>query len=137
MPKTGTPAGVQDVTVQWMQITGAVAHGRLSPEDGVAKLQALADAYPKERDWLEEEIKTIRWQFALDVAEQVREHRGSYWDRLRMVIQALLEERLDHNRALLLLKIIDADHPEHAEHTARLIDGIAESPMRQSLDTDD
>ena len=79
----------------------------------------------------------IRQQFGLNVAESIREGQGSYWEKLRSVIEALLDERLDHDRALELLKLIDADHPEHAEQTARLMSGIADSPLRWFLGMDD
>ena len=137
MTETETPADVQDVTVQWMQIANAVAHGQLTPEDGVSRLCALAEESPDDREWLDEEIDIIRRNFALDVVESVRGGQGSYWEKLRLVIEALLNDRLDHDRALILLRVIDKDHPEHAEHTARLVDGIADSPMRQYLREDD
>jgi len=136
MAKTETPTDVQDVTSQWLEIANAVAQGRLSPENGVARLQGLAENHPEDRDWLDEEIDIIRRQFALDVIESVRAGREGYWPKLRLVIGALLDERLDHDQALELLKLIDLDHPEHAEHTARLIDGIADSPLRQGRGVD-
>jgi hypothetical protein len=33
--------------------------------------------------------------------------------------------------------MIDVDHPENAEETAKLIGGIADSPMRQMLNVDE
>ena len=137
MTETETPADVQDVTVQWMRIANAVARGQITPEDGVSRLSALAEESPEDREWLDEEIDIIRRNFALDVVESVRGGQGSYWDKLRLVIEALLNDHLDHDRALTLLRVIDKDHPEHAEHTARLIDGIADSPMRAYLREDD
>jgi hypothetical protein len=132
MAETETPTDVDDVTLQWLQIANAVAWGRLSPEEGVAELKGLAEAHPGNRDWLNEEIDIIERQFALDVVKSVRGGREGYWDKLRLVIRALLDERLDHDQALQLLKLIDLDHPEHAAHTARLVDGIAASPLRRA-----
>jgi hypothetical protein len=137
MAEEETSADAHEVTFQWIQIAQAVARGRLAPEEGVARLRALADEYPADRDWLWDEIETIRRQFALDVAEDICNGQGSYWDKMGSIMQALLDERLDHERALELLWLIDADHPEHAEQTARLIDGIANSPLRRLLETDD
>lgn len=135
MAETGTPTDVHDVTSQWLQIARAVARGLLSPKDAVARLRGLAEEHPGDRDWLDEEIDIIQRQFALDVVESVRDGQEGYWDELRLVIRALLDERLDNDQALELLKLIDLNHPEHAEHTARLIDGIAESPLRQGIDS--
>lgn len=137
MAETETPTDVEEVTFKWMQIANAVAQGRLVPEQGIAKLQALAEAHPADNDWLQDEIETIRRQFGLDVAERIRDGQGNYWDKLRSVIDALLDDRLDHDRALELLTAIDAQHPEHAEQTAKLISGIADSPLRQLLQMDD
>ena len=137
MAESEAPKDVHGVTFEWMQITQAVARGRLAPEEGVSKLQALAETNPADRDWLQAEIETIRQQFGLNVAKRVRDDQGSYWEKLRSVIEALLDERLDHDRALDLLKLIDADHPEHAEQTARLMSGIADSPLRRFLGMDD
>lgn len=137
MAEAETPTDVEEVTFQWIQIANAVAQGRLTPEEGVAGLQALAEQYPADRDWLQDEIETIRQQFALDVADSIRDSQSSYWDKLGAVMQALLDERLDHKRALELLGIIDADHPEHSGQTAKLIDGIADSPLRRYLEMDD
>jgi hypothetical protein len=132
MAETETPTDVEDVTLQWLKIANAVAWGRLSPEEGVAELSGLADAHPANRDWLDEEIEIIERQFALDVVRSVRGGQEGYWDKLRLVIRALLDERLDHDQALKLLKLIDLNHPEYSAHTARLIDGIAASPLRQT-----
>lgn len=132
-----TDVGVEQVTVQWLQIANGVARGRLAPEEGVARLEALAEAHPEDREWLEDEVEMIRRHFGLDVAESVRKGEGSYWDKLRRVIDALLDERLDHERALELLALIDSQHPEHAEETFKLISGIKESPLRRILDTND
>ncbi len=137
MAEAETPTDVQEVAFKWMQIANAVAQGRLTPEDGVNRLEALAEENPEDRDWLRDEIETIRQQFGLDVADSIRSGEGSYWDKLGSVMQALLDERLDHERALELLRLIDADHPEYAEQTAKLIDGIADSPLRRYLDMDD
>jgi hypothetical protein len=128
---------VEQVTVQWLQIANGVARGRLAPEEGAARLAALAEAHPEDREWLEDEVEMIRRYFALDVAERIHNGEGSYWDKLRQVVDALLDERLDHNRALELLTLIDAQHPEQTEETFKLISGIQESPLRRMLDTDD
>jgi hypothetical protein len=136
MAETGIPTDVQDVTHHWMRIANALARGQLAPEDGVARLRTLAEEYPEDREWLDEEIEIIRRQFALDVIESVQGGQGSYWEKLRLVIQALLSERLDHDRALELLKSIDAGYPEHAAHTAKLIEGISQSPLRRYLEKD-
>ena len=128
----GDPEGV---VFEWMRITQAVARGRLVPEEGVARLQALAEAHSADRCWLQDEIETIRRQFALDVTQSVHSGQGGYWDKLRAVIGALLDERLDHGRALELLQRIQTDHPEHAGQVAQLIDGIATSPLRELLDS--
>ena len=79
----------------------------------------------------------LRRQFGLDVAERVNDGQYAYWDKLRLVIEALLDERLDHDRALALLQAIDAQHPEHSAETSKLLDGIADSPLRQLLKSDD
>jgi hypothetical protein len=128
---------VEQVTVQWLRIANGVARGRLTPEEGAARLEALAEAHPEDREWLEDEVEMIRRYFALDVAESIRGGEGSYWDKLRQVIDALLDERLDHDRALELLTLIDNQHPEQTEETFRLISGIQESPLRRLLDRDD
>jgi hypothetical protein len=73
----------------------------------------------------------------LNVAEIVRDDQPSYWDKLGAVIQALLDERLDHERALELLEQIDRDYPEQNEQTANLIEGIAASPLRRYLNPND
>jgi hypothetical protein len=135
MAETGSSTDVQDVTSQWLQIANAVAWGRLTPEQGVARLRGLAEHHPGDRAWLDEEIDIIERQFALDVVESVREGRDGYWDKLRLVIRALLDERLDHDQTLGLLELIDLDHPEYSEHTARLIVGISDSPLRQDTDS--
>lgn len=132
-----TDVEVEQVTVQWLQIANGVARGRLAPEEGAARLAALAEAHPEDREWLEDEVEMIRRHFGLDVAEIVRKGEGSYWDKLRRVIDALLDDRLDHERALELLTLIDSQHPEHTEETFKLISGIGESPLRRILDTDD
>ena len=137
MAEAETPTDVQGITFKWMQIAQAVARGRLASEEGVIMLQALAEAHPADRDWLQDEIETIRRQFGLDVAKSIRDGQGSYWEKLHSVIDALLDERLDHQRALELLRLIDADHPEHTEQTARLVSDIADSPLRQFLEMDD
>ena len=137
MAESEAPKDLQGVTFEWMQITQAVAQGRLAPDEGVARLKVLADANPADRGWLQDEIETIQQQFGLNVAEIVRDDQSSYWEKLRSVIDALLDERLDHDRALDLLKLIDAAHPEHSEHTTRLVSGIADSPLRRFLGTGD
>jgi hypothetical protein len=137
MAKAKTPTDVQEVALKWMQIARAVAWGRLTPEEGVRQLEALAEVYPADRVWLEDEIGTIRRQFGLDVAESIRGGKHSYWDKLGSVMQALLDERLHHERALELLEQIDGDYPEHNEQTAKLIEGIAASPLRRYLAPDD
>jgi thioesterase domain-containing protein len=128
---------VREVVFEWLQIASGVAQGLLAPEEGVAMLQALAEAHPADRDWLQEEVGTIRHQFGLDIADLIRNGESSYWDKLRLVIKALLDERMDHELALALLRTIDAQHPEHAEQTAALINGIENSPLRRLLDMDD
>lgn len=128
---------VEPVTVQWLQIASGVARGRLAPAEGAARLEALAEAHPDDREWLEDEIEMIRRYFALDVAESICNGEGSYWDKLRRVIAALLDERLDHDRALELLTLIDTQHPEQTEETFRLISGIQKSPLRRLLDRND
>jgi hypothetical protein len=137
MAEAELPVDVQEITFQWMQIASGVAQGRLAPEQGVTLLQALAEAHPEDREWLQDEIETIRRQFGLDVAERISAGRGAYWEKLRLVIEALLDERLDHERALALLQAIDAQHPEHTAETSKLLDGIADSPLRQLLKRDD
>lgn len=133
MAEAKTQTDVQEVAFEWLQIASGVAQGLLAPEEGVVGLQALAEAYPADRDWLQEEAETIQRQFGLDVAERIHNGEGSYWAKLRLVILALLDERMDHERALTLLRTIDVQHPEHAEETARLIDGIENSPLYQYL----
>jgi hypothetical protein len=137
MAEAETSTEVQDVAFKWMQIAKAVARGGMEPEEGIEELEALAEAHPTDRQWLLDEIETIRVQFGLDVTESIRDDRGTYWDKLGAVMQALLDERLDHKRALELLRHIDARHPEHKEQTAKLVDGIAESPLRRYLDSED
>ena len=138
MSETELPTDVQEITFQWLQIANGVAKGRLAPEEGVTMLKRLAkEAHPEDREWLQDEIETIRRQFGLDVAEQIQDGQGDYWDKLRMVIEALLDERLDHERALALLGAIDAQHPEQTEQTTKLIAGIADSPLRRLLRSDD
>ena len=137
MTEAKTPTDVQEIALEWMQIARAVAWGRLTPEEGVGQLRALADTSPEDRVWLEDEIETIRHRFGLDVAENIRDDRHSYWDKLGAVMQALLDERLHHERALELLEQIDRDYPEQNEQTAKLIEGIAASPLRRYLDPDD
>jgi hypothetical protein len=132
-----TEVEVEQVTVQWLQIANGVARGRLAPEEGAARLAALAQAHPEDREWLEDEVEMIRRHFGLDVAEFVRKGEDGYWTKLRRVIDALLDDRLDHERALELLRLIDSQHPEHTEETFKLISGISESPLRRILDTDD
>lgn len=138
MAETELPTDVQEITFQWLQIANGVAKGRLAPEEGVTMLKRLAEeAHPEDREWLQDEIETIRRQFGLDVAEQIQDGQGDYWDKLRLVIEALLDERLDHERALALLGAIDAQHPEQTEQTTKLIAGIADSPLRRLLRSDD
>jgi hypothetical protein len=137
MAEADTPTDIEEITFQWIQVARAVARGRLTPEEGISRLQALADEHPADRDWLQDEIETIRQQFGLDVAESIRGGQGSYWDQIGALMEALLDERLDHERALELLRVIDAGHPEHSDQTAKLIEGIAASPLRRYLDTDD
>jgi len=137
MAETEIPADVRTVTLQWMQIANGVARGQLAPEQGVALLQALAEAHPADGPWLQDEIETIRRQFGLDVSERIHAGQGSYWDKLRSVLDALLDERMDHERALSLLALIDAQHPEQTEQTTKLITGIENSPLRQLFDSDD
>ncbi len=132
-----TQTGVQEVAFEWLRIASGVAQGLYAPDEGVAMLQALAQAHPAERAWLQEEAETIRHQFGLDVADLFQPGVGSYWDKLCSVIDALLDERLDHGRALALLRTLEDQHPEHAEQTAALIDGIEHSPMRQYLEMED
>jgi hypothetical protein len=134
MVKAKTPTDVQEVALKWMQIARAVAWGRLPPEQGVRQMEALAEAYPADREWLEDEIDTMRHQFGLDVAESIRDDRATFWNKLGAVIQALLDERLDHDRALELLERIDRDYPEHHEQIGKLIEGIAASPLRRYLE---
>jgi hypothetical protein len=136
MAKAEVPADVQEITFQWMQIASGVAQGRLAPEQGVTMLQALAEDHPDDREWLQEEIETIRRQFGLDIAENISDGQGDYWEKLRLVIEALLDERLDHERALALLQTIDTQHPEHTAETSRLLEGIADSPLRRLLKSD-
>lgn len=124
------------VAMQWFQIAKGVAQGQLTPEEGVAALHALAMSFPDDRDWLQEEIETIRWQFGLDVAEAIQEGRGSYWEKIRLILTALLDERLDHARALHLLSLVAEQHPDQAEQTARLIEGLDNSPLRHLLDAE-
>ena len=137
MAEAESQTEVQTVTLEWMQITNGVAQGSLAPEEGIAALQALAEAHPAERDWLQAEAEMIRCQFGLDIATRIREGAGSYWDKLLSVIEALLDEHLDHERALVLLETIHAQHPEHTETTAALISNIKDSPLRQFLEMDD
>jgi hypothetical protein len=137
MTEEETPTDVQDTAFKWLKIANAVARGRLAPEEGVARLEALAEAHPADRDWLQDEIDTVRRQFGLDVADSIRCGRGSYWDKVGSVMQALLDDRLDPERALQLLRLIDVAHPEQTEQTTKLIDGIAESPLRRYLELDD
>jgi hypothetical protein len=136
MTEAEIPIEVEEITSKWMHIANAVAYGRLDPEEGVARLQDLAQANPADRDWLQDEIETIRRQFGLDVAERIHKGQGDYWDQLRAVIDALLDDRLDHDRALSLLEFIDAQHPEHTDNTQRLISGVANSPLRRMVGTD-
>ncbi len=137
MAESNSPIGAEGITFQWIRIANAVAQGRITPEEGVAQLQVLAKEHPEDQEWLQDEIETIQQQFGLDVVNSVREGQGSYWDKVGAVMQALLQERLDHIRALELLRIIDADHPEHTEQTTSLIDDIGNSPLRWYLETDD
>jgi hypothetical protein len=132
-----TQTEVREVAFEWLRIASGVAQGLYAPEEGIAMLQALAQAHPADREWLQEEAETIRHQFGLDVADRIQAGAGSYWDKLCSVIDALLDERLDHGHALALLRTLDDQHPEHAEQIAALIDGIENSPMRQYLDTED
>ncbi len=124
---------IQEVTLEWIRIASEVAQGMLGPEDGAAMLQALAEAHPADYDWLQEEVETIRHQFGLDIVDYVHHSQSSYWDKLRAVIMGLLDERLDHMHALALLREIDTRHPEQAEQTSALIEGIEDSPLYQFL----
>lgn len=126
-----------EVTLQWMQIASGVAQGLIAPEEGVAMLKALVETHPADRDWLQEEIATIRYQFGLDIADQIRDGGSSYWDKLLLVVEGILDERLVHTRALELLALIDTQHPEHAEGTSTLISDIEDSPLRRFLEMDD
>jgi hypothetical protein len=137
MAEERIPTDIQTVTLKWMRIANGVARGHLGPEEGIAMLQALAEENPEDRDWLQDEIETIWHQFGLDVAEKIRNGQGSYWDKLRLVLNALLDERMDYNRTLDLLMLIDAQHPQHTEQTSKLINGIEDSPLRHFLETDD
>ena len=137
MAEAETPAGEQTVTSEWMRIGSRVAEGLLTPEDGIAALQALAEAHPDDRDWLQEEVEMIQHRFGLDIVARICAGSDGYWDKLLSVIEALLDERLDHKRALALLETIDTQHPEHAENTAALKSDIENSPLRQLLAMDD
>jgi hypothetical protein len=131
------PAEGTDVAFLWMQIASGVARGRLTPEEGVARLRELAQAHPADREWLQEEMETIRTQFGLDVTEAVRAGQGGYWGKLLAVIEALLSDRMEHARALDLLRSIDAQYPEHTERTTRLIADITDSGLRRFLNDED
>jgi hypothetical protein len=124
---------IQEVTLEWIRIASAVAEGLLGPEDGAVMLQALAEAHPADYDWLLEEVETIRRQFGLDIADYVHNGQGSYWAKLRLVVTGLLDERLDHEHALELLRVIDGQHPEQTKQTTVLIEGIENSPLYQFL----
>lgn len=137
MAREKTQIEVQEVTFEWIQIASGVAQGLLEPEEGAAMLQALAEAHPADYEWLQEEVETIRHQFGLDIADYVHHGQGSYWDKLRVVIMGLLDERLDHKNALALLRTIDAQHPAQTEQTTALIEGIESSPLYQFLKTED
>jgi hypothetical protein len=125
---------IQEVAFEWLRIASGVAQGLLAPEEGVVMLQALAEACPADCDWLREEIQTMRRQFGLDVADAIRNKQGSYWDKLLSVVETLLDERIDHARALELLAVIDEQHPEHTEQTLALISDIVDSPLYQFLE---
>ncbi len=124
---------IQEVTLEWIRIASAVAEGLLGPEDGAVMLQALAEAHPADYDWLQEEVETIRHQFGLDIVDHIHHGQGSYWAKLRLVVTGLLDERLDHEHALELLRSIDAQYPEQTEQTTLLIEGIENSPLYQFL----
>jgi hypothetical protein len=129
--------GIQEATFEWLQIVSGVAQGLLAPEEGITMLQALAEAHPADRDWLLEEAETIRRQFGLDVADRIRAGEGGYWDKLLSVVEALLDERMEHERALELLALIDEQHPEHTEQTNALLSDIEDSPLRRFLEMND
>jgi hypothetical protein len=137
MTDTEDPTDADDAAFLWMQVANHVARGRFTPEEGVARLQGLVKTHPEDREWLLEEIETIRQQFGLDVADVVHDSQASYWEKLRAVIEALLEERLDHERSLELLERIADQHPEHLERTRTLINDIGNSELRRYLDPDD
>jgi hypothetical protein len=137
MAQEETQTVIQEVAFEWLRIASGVAQGLLAPEEGVVMLQALADACPADCDWLQEEIKTLRYQFGLDIADAIRNKQGSYWDKLLSVVEALLDERIDHAHALELLAVIDDQHPEHTQQTTTLISDIVDSPLRQFLKIDD
>lgn len=136
MSEPHTPTEVQNVVVQWFQIARGVAQGQLTPEEGVAGLQALIELYPEDRDWLQEEVETIWRQFGLDVVDYIQTGQGTYWEKVRRIVTALIDERLEHSRALALLEQLDAQHPEFHDNTTRLIEGIGTSPLRRLLDMD-
>jgi hypothetical protein len=137
MAEAENSAGEQTVTSEWMRIGSSVAEGVLTPQDGIAALQALAEAHPDDRDWLQEEMEMIRHRFGLDIADLICDGTGGYWDKLLSVIEALLDERLDHKLALALLETINTQHPEYAEDTTALKSDIENSPLRQLLTMDD
>jgi hypothetical protein len=132
-----TQTEVQQVTLEWLRIASGVAQGLLEPEEGAAMIQALAEAHPADYEWLQEEAETIRHQFGLDIADYVYHGQGSYWEKLRAVINGLLDERLDHEHTLTLLREIDARYPEHTRQTGALIEGIENSPLYQFLTMED
>ena len=133
MEEKSVQIDTKDVTLEWMRITSSVAHGELSPVTGAAMLQKLSDASPSDSEWLKLEMETIRRQFGLDIDEKIYDDTGTYWSKLNQIIEALLDERLEHDHALSLLEVLNVQYPTHSKRTSGLIDEIRSSPLYQIL----
>jgi hypothetical protein len=119
----------------WLAIAGAVADGRLAPEEGIARLRALQAQHPDDAEWLEEEVTTIRWTFGMDIEDIVAGDTHSYWDKVLSVTEGLLEERVTPSQAVDLLERVRAQFPEQQAHVQKLIEDIAQSPLWQLMDS--
>jgi hypothetical protein len=125
-----------EATAAWLAVAGAVADGRVSPQDGITQLRALQAQHPDDAEWLEEEIDTIRWTFGMDVEDLVARDEPSYWDKVLSVTEGLLEERITPSQALALLQRVRERYPEHLAHVQKLIDDITQSPLWQLMEAD-
>ncbi len=123
-----------ETTAGWLMVVSAIMDGQTEPRAGVARLRALQAEHPADADWLEAQIETLRWTFALDVEDLVSEPGCDYWEKFLGVAEALVEERLRPRQAVRLLERVKTEHPEHAARVQQVIDDVVQSPLWQIVE---